>query len=313
VYGSYRIELVEDSVVVERRILGIRTPAGLLIPALNEEADDNANLLNTSSFFIEASENNADDFSDSDLNTLRYSGWWRSLHEVITRITSISDGGGTPGDLDTTHSPVFLCNFNGSAADESGFGNDIVGLSKFTEMMPGYSCAVVDDEFSVASAPELQISGDITIILVANILTTGTSSYFFVRHGGSGELEVNNNLYQFAVSGSNYGSLAWAQESGAGSDASYFGGFMPFYTPVMLSARRASNVVSHFVNGIQAGASSSTLAAPTGGSSGVLVVGTAGVKAMLLGALKIIPSALSDAEILAEYNKVFASAYGTRL
>jgi hypothetical protein len=82
-YGSYRIEMLEDGVPVERRIFGIRTPAnGLLFPAFNELASRHASWANDGADQIELSENNAVDFNDADLNSLAYAGWWRSLVEL---------------------------------------------------------------------------------------------------------------------------------------------------------------------------------------------------------------------------------------
>lgn len=82
-YGSYLIELREDGVPIERRVFGIRTPANhLLIPALNERASRHANWTNDGPAAIELSEQNANDFPLSILNSFRYAGWWRSLYEL---------------------------------------------------------------------------------------------------------------------------------------------------------------------------------------------------------------------------------------
>jgi hypothetical protein len=83
-YGSYRIELVETG---EIRVLVIRTPnLGLVIPAFSERGDPGANLMIADAAQIDAAENNAVDYAESALNSLQYAGWWRALHEVITRI-----------------------------------------------------------------------------------------------------------------------------------------------------------------------------------------------------------------------------------
>jgi hypothetical protein len=88
-YGSYRIELLEDGIPVERRIFGIRTPTNsLLIPALNELASRHASWANAGADQSELSENNATDFDDADLNALPYAGWWRSLIELYHLIES---------------------------------------------------------------------------------------------------------------------------------------------------------------------------------------------------------------------------------
>ena len=82
-YGSYKIELRDDGVPIERRIFGIRTPANhLLIPAYAERASRHAGWDQDGADEIEECEQNADDFPLSVLNGFRYAGWWRSLYEL---------------------------------------------------------------------------------------------------------------------------------------------------------------------------------------------------------------------------------------
>jgi hypothetical protein len=91
-YGSYRIELRDDGIPVERRIFGVRTPANaLLIPALNERASRHASLANAGADQIDLCEQNANDFPLSALNNRRYAGWWRSLVELY-RIVEFGTG-----------------------------------------------------------------------------------------------------------------------------------------------------------------------------------------------------------------------------
>ena len=87
VYGSYLIELIEDvglpTEVKERRVFGIRTPRlNLLIPALNEQGDRTASLINAGAAQIEAADNNADDHPDADLGARTYAAWWRWVAEI---------------------------------------------------------------------------------------------------------------------------------------------------------------------------------------------------------------------------------------
>jgi hypothetical protein len=82
-YGSWQIELRDNGIPIERRILGVRTPANqLLIPALNERASRHASLLNAGADQIDLCEQNANDFPLAVLNNRRYAGWWRSLYEL---------------------------------------------------------------------------------------------------------------------------------------------------------------------------------------------------------------------------------------
>lgn len=87
-YGSYRIELDVDGEKT-RRIFGIRTPGlGLLIPALNETADENANLDTAGAAQVLASENNEPAAAN---NALNYAGWWVAWEATILAL----DGGGS--------------------------------------------------------------------------------------------------------------------------------------------------------------------------------------------------------------------------
>ena len=97
-FGTYLIELVRNegasNETRERRVLRIRTATrGLIIPALNELGDPRASLLNAGAAVVQASDDNATDYSDPALNALDYAGWWRALHELI--MAADTGGGGT--------------------------------------------------------------------------------------------------------------------------------------------------------------------------------------------------------------------------
>lgn len=107
VYGSYRIELVENEGLVtekrERRVLVVRTPnLGLVIPALNERGSSKASLFEADAAIIEAAENNADDYEDEALNALPYAAWWRSIHELATAVDGFTAVEGPTGPTGAT-------------------------------------------------------------------------------------------------------------------------------------------------------------------------------------------------------------------
>ncbi len=107
VYGSYRVELVENEGLVtekrERRVLVVRTPnLGLVIPALNERGSSKASLLEADAAIIEAAENNADDYESEALNALPYAAWWRSIHELATAVDGFSAVEGPTGPTGAT-------------------------------------------------------------------------------------------------------------------------------------------------------------------------------------------------------------------
>lgn len=124
VYGSYRIELVENEGLVtekrERRVLVVRTPnLGLVIPALNERGSSKASLLEADAAIIEAAENNADDYEDEALNDLPYAAWWRSIHELATAVDGITGVEGPTGPTGATGptGPTGPAGSSGGAAD----------------------------------------------------------------------------------------------------------------------------------------------------------------------------------------------------
>lgn len=93
-FGSYLVELIEDEGLPtekrERRVFGVRTALlGALIPALNERGDPTASLLAAGAAQIEAADNNADDYAEAALNTVRYAAWWRAHADLVKRIEAI--------------------------------------------------------------------------------------------------------------------------------------------------------------------------------------------------------------------------------
>lgn len=98
-YGTYLIQLLEDGLVVDERILGVRTPnKGLLIPALNERASKTASWANDGADQVDISRNNANDFTDPVLNDYRYAGWWRSQHELYKAVDALESGAPTDAE-----------------------------------------------------------------------------------------------------------------------------------------------------------------------------------------------------------------------
>lgn len=85
-YGSVRVELIVDEGLATEsrsvRIFGVRTPSGLLIPALNEGADPTASLQNNGAAVILASENN-EPAGAPQLNAGSYAGWQVAMRRAL--------------------------------------------------------------------------------------------------------------------------------------------------------------------------------------------------------------------------------------
>lgn len=96
VYGTYRVEEITlpgtTRETRQSRIFGVRLPrSSLLIPTLNERADLRANMVDVSTAITDASDNNASDFLlNTDLSSLRYGGWWRTLVELYRVVENSS-------------------------------------------------------------------------------------------------------------------------------------------------------------------------------------------------------------------------------
>ncbi len=102
--GSWRIELVTDrgTPAEDRqvRIFAIKGGADKLrIPAANEQADPEANLINSGAAYVARSEFNAGDgIANSPQNAATYVSHWRPVADLIhAQNTSGGGGGGAPG------------------------------------------------------------------------------------------------------------------------------------------------------------------------------------------------------------------------
>lgn len=174
--GTFRIKLTEDlglpSESVQIRVLRMRTPRnGIILPAMNERADDEASLVNSGAPFIDASEDNATDYTSSSFyNGRRYSGWWRFLHEFVVRFDdivkydasanacfgqqagdAISAGtantliGSTAGDAITTGGSNTCVGSNAGGALQNGSGNTFIGEGAGQSCVSGSSNTFIGD------------------------------------------------------------------------------------------------------------------------------------------------------------------------
>lgn len=88
--GTYRIELiVDEGLPTEQRTIrtfAVATESGIIIPALNERASENASLALNTAVEIEASENN----STSPITAINYQGWW-DFYQTVAATRHIKD------------------------------------------------------------------------------------------------------------------------------------------------------------------------------------------------------------------------------
>jgi len=241
--------------------------------------------------------------------------------EVDVTITS-SPGGSTtvPAKFDTTHTPIALYHFDGDANDYSGNGFNLTsGTATFTQVDPttGRKALYLGNTISRPSNDAaLTITGDVTIQVIAKMVGTPSGiTTAFLSFTASGETLATNTMYQLGFSG--VSDLRWIHESGAGAADSILlatdAALMPFspFTIGYFAAVRASNVVTIYFNGLPYGSPSGTFTAASGGTSAVLTINPSTATTFICLGAKIVNSALSAADIKAEYNRTMGVAFGT--
>lgn len=219
---------------------------------------------------------------------------------------------------DLTHSPVGLWQLNESLADTSGNGFDlelVAGVTRYTEMLPGMPGLFLFNTYKYrhnATGTALAISGDITIETIVRFRAyTGGA---LLSYDTNGETEADNYLYAMALTGPPT-KTEFTHEHGAGVDDIHDIDLLPpIGQTVHWAVRRQSNVVQHFLNGKPWGPASATLTAPTGGTNSKFHLGWVANPTCDadVASIKIVASALTDAQILAEYNRTLGPFYGER-
>jgi hypothetical protein len=130
----------------------------------------------------------------------------------------------------------------------------------------------------------------------------------------SSEIATENILYRIYI---NAGIIGYFAERGSGINIQYTVDRMPpIGVPFHLAMVRPTDTddVTFYLNGEQIGASSSGLDGPTDGQNARLYIGTSGDAAAdfdgVIASVKIINSALTAAQIKAEYNRTLGPALG---
>ena len=244
-------------------------------------------------------------------------------YALIRDDDKVLDGKGNPvgvayNHLDTTHSPVLLCKFDGDLTDSSGNGFDLTrdsGTERYTDLLPGLRGVRLDQstKFYKAYEAALKITGDVTIQVIVNIRHIGNNNMTILDFSNNGELEADNILYRIDIDGvANY-LRYWAEEGvGTNIEHSIDDGLTPGVTTLVQMVRE-NDEVTFSLNGTQISATSSGLSTPTGGTSGKLWVGddssSGGDFDGAIGSLKIVTSALTQAQLQAEATRVFGISF----
>ena len=221
---------------------------------------------------------------------------------------------------DTTFSPAGLWNLNNDLTDASGNGFTLTigaGTERYADISPGVRGLVLDGSTYAKLTSfnsTLGITGDLTIELLLNP-GINTQPSVMVAHVGatSGGTSADNYLYQLQVSSFPLQKFSW--ENGTRSSQAYNIFDLPPQSGLFhWAVTRASNVVQFYLNGRAIGAASSALGAPAGGGTGTFKLGgdstTEGAPS-ILASVKVIASALSAANVKAEYIKTLGGLYCT--
>jgi len=229
--------------------------------------------------------------------------------------------------FDTTHSPTGLWNFNGTLADSSGNGFDMVlsaGAIGYADIAPGKKGVLLGSTAILGQAAAntaLKILGDVTLEMIVQ-LDSLASLFTAFSFAASGETQATNTAYLLripaVVPATPPRQLTWLSESGAGVDATYANpgpeSIGLIHNIMYIAATRISNVVQFYVNGLPFGAPSAALTPPDGATSSKLFIGcdvttSPGTNPIIFSA-KVIASGLNAAQIKAEYNRTMGPAYG---
>jgi hypothetical protein len=230
---------------------------------------------------------------------------------------------------DLTHSPVALWQLNGNLLDSSGNGYHMSALNgctpKFFDIIPGLigwsnqGASTPTEVIGISNpASALRITGDLTIEALCAIgLATGGGLDTLFRLGAATDAAADNVLYAlFVQADTTTLTLQYIHESGSGVDRLFTTvNNLGATGPIMhLALTRISNVVRIYING-ELIHTSAALVAPTGGTStsayltfGAFFDGT-NRHGSRWASIKIISSGLSDADVLAEYNRTLGQHY----
>jgi hypothetical protein len=223
-----------------------------------------------------------------------------------------------PVRFDTTHNPPALYHFDGNLLDSSGNALTLSGTATYQEVYPGI--VGLSGGTGIARAvhdASLTVLGDKTIqaLLAMPPIVAGTAAsgtFISAFSGSSSNTGAHNYLHSLMMVTQDQ--VGWFHETGVSGTNVTFGSSrgIRIGSLVHVAARYQSNVVTLFINGREAGISS-TLTGPTDGSLSVLkffhFAPATAIFPVIFG-WKFVASALTDLEVRAEYNRTLGPHLG---
>lgn len=233
--------------------------------------------------------------------------------------------------FDDRQSPVALYDFSQPFAsmldDLSGNNLDLTqssGNLVQADMFPGKAGLYIRTGSRVQTAvvqPLLQIAGDLTLAIIMSQDQDSVNAPL-IGCGGATEVEADNFQYLWGnVNNAPPRRCEYVCEQGAGVNVTFnqgtgAGRALPqrFQTSVQ-HMTRIGNVIQFYSNGRAMGAPSAVLAAPTGGSNALFLVGAAGPSStapvdLMIGSIAVYSRGFTAAEVAADYNYTLGPFYG---
>lgn len=234
---------------------------------------------------------------------------------------------GTALPHDLTHSPIGLWQFDGDLTDSSGNGFTLSlgagSTQQFVEMAPGLQGVWFNGTtFYERTSTEatLQVSGPVTMEFIYLPTAPVLDLQMPLSHGAGTANEVDNALYQFSINSDQQPGFFWESVAPRANQANTGAGLIivPAGIPTHIAATRdGSDHVRFYVNGVQIGATITTSLPAGGGTNGRLRIGTNEFESSTrnvinagMSSVKIIASALTLAQIEAEYNLTLGPVLG---
>ncbi len=224
------------------------------------------------------------------------------------------------------YSPVALWQLNGNLLDggPNGFGLTVetagTGGERYATIgnLQGFYLDGNTDLVYNALEPKLQITGDVTVELLANIVALSVCTVIGTGDPGTDTDPNNNQLYTLNWNDSSSAGTSVVWETGAGSDVKTQTVFSPSgLCHVALVKSQGGTAVQVFCNGLPVAPAVTGLTAATVGSNSKLRIGsdssgsTSTVKATgWVASVKVVASALSAGQVKDEYNRTLGPVLG---
>jgi len=224
------------------------------------------------------------------------------------------------------YSPVALWQLNGNLLDSGPNGFTLTtetsgtGGERYANIgnLQGFYLDGNTDLVYNALEPKLQITGDVTVEFLANIVALSVCTVIGTGDPGTDTDPNNNQLYTLSWNDSSSAGSSILWETGAGTDVKTQTTFSPSgICHIALVKSQGGTAVQLFCNGAPVAPATSGLTAATGGSNSKLRIGadasgsSSTVKATgWICSVKVIASALSSGQVKDEYNRTLGPVLG---